>query len=160
MPTVFHPKRVNTNKMTHPPTPPRAKGVLYDLDQRRALDSEQDERVSSHRMFVQIRGSTARFVRSPNADGAVFPFQFTLLPEWVLPAPLPTLSASDPWMEEVAFNVILEPLIIGALPESTLPGVIFLVVILLLVGLFGLPLANAELSKLANRARKGKGKVE
>jgi thiol:disulfide interchange protein len=46
----------------------------------------------------------------------------------------------------------------GVLPESTFPGVIFLVAALLVVGIFGLSLVNAAFSKLANRARKGKGK--
>ncbi|KIM32392.1 hypothetical protein M408DRAFT_218165 [Serendipita vermifera MAFF 305830] len=107
-------------------------------------------------MFARIRASNARFVPSPHADGAVFPFQFALLPKWVFPAPVAKVHLVD----EVAFDVILEPLILGALPESILAGAAFLVLLLLVVGFFGLPLVNAELEKLARRARKGKGKVE
>lgn len=164
-PSIPHDKlRSESTKMPRirPKIPPRAEGLVHDMGQHRAGEQQSREvqvAVTSHRMFVRVRASTARFVRSPKNDGAVFPFQFAFLPHWVLPAPSQRPStAGDPHIDEIRFSIILEPLIMGVLPESTFPGVIFLVAALLVVGIFGLSLVNAAFSKLANRARKGKGK--
>jgi hypothetical protein len=151
-----------TTTQLHPPIPPRAEGIMHDLDQHRADGQQSSEAhlaITNRRVFARVSASTTRFVRSPNADGAAFPFQFAFLPLWLLPASsqLPSTS-SDPYIDEIRFHIILEPLIMGILPESTLPGAILLVAVLLVTGIFGLPLVNTALSKLANRARKGKGK--
>jgi hypothetical protein len=149
-----------TPTQLHPPIPPRAEGIMYDLNQHRAEEQrtlKAHTTITNRCMFARVRASTTRFVRSPNANGAVFPFQFAFLPLWLLPASsrLPSTS-SDPY--EIRFHIILEPLIMGVLPESILPGAVLLVAVLLVTGIFGLPLVNTALSKLANRARKGKGK--
>ena len=164
-PRVPHTKLISGGSTTtkhHPPIPPRAEGIMYDLDQHRA-DERQTAKahvsITNRRVFARVRASTARFVRSPNANGAVFPFQFAFLPLWLLPASsqLPSASSGHD-MDEIRFHIILEPLIMGVLPESILPGAVFLVAVLLVTGIFGLPLVITALSKLANRARKGKGK--
>jgi hypothetical protein len=151
-----------TTTQFHPPIPPRAKGIMYDLDQHPTDEQQMPKAhadVTNRRTFARIRASTTRFVRSPNANGAVIPFHFAFLPLWLLPASSQLPSApSDPHINEIRFHIILEPLIMGVLPESILPGVVLLVAVLLVTGIFGLPLVNTALSKLANRARKGKGK--
>ena len=151
-----------TGQRTHPPIPPQAEGIMYNLEQRREYDQPlQESRLvtTSRRMYARVRASTGKFVRSPNVDGAVFPFQHALLPHWILPAPLQTLSdIGDPRNERFRFHIILEPLVLGVLPESMLSGAAFLLAVLLVAGLLVLPLVNAVLSKLATRARKGKGK--
>ncbi|PVF98224.1 hypothetical protein CPB86DRAFT_814939 [Serendipita vermifera] len=114
----------------------------------------------TRRLFARIRSSATKFRRAPRPDGSVLPFQFTLFPKWFLPAPEIPEPDGRGSARVVKFHVILEPLILGVLPESLLPGLGFMLCLVVPAILFVVPRINAEMEKLANRARKGKGKVE
>jgi hypothetical protein len=119
------------------------------------------QRANIRHTYARIRASTAKFVRAPNPDGSIIPFQFSFLPTWFLPAPgsKRPQSGGKRNKEEVEFHIVLEPLVFGFLPESLIPGIAFLVALLIPVTLL-VPRVNAAFAKLAERARKGKGKIE
>lgn len=119
------------------------------------------QRADTRHTYARIRASTAKFVRAQNPDGSIVPFQFSFFPTWFLPAPGSQRPQSD-WernRQEIKFHIVLEPLVFGFLPESLIPGIAFLVTLLIPIALL-IPKVNAAFAKLADRARKGKGKIE
>lgn len=148
-----------------------AKNQMFDLDAQRARwiggrggtpGNEQSlQRANTRHTYARIRTSTAKFVRAQNPDGSIIPFQFSFLPTWFLPASGSQRPQSDgeSSTQEVKFHIVLEPLVFGFLPESLIPGIAFLVILLIPIALL-VPKVNAAFAKLADRARKGKGKIE
>jgi cellulose synthase/poly-beta-1,6-N-acetylglucosamine synthase-like glycosyltransferase len=148
--------------LTRPQTPAEFAIKLFSADLFPVTSSHAGKVKQSprptRRLYARIRSSNAKFRRAPRPDGSVLPFQFSIFPAWFLPAPgLSSLQGHD---GEVKFHIILEPLILGALPESLLPGLGLILCLVILAILFIIPRVNAEFERLANRARKGKGKVE
>lgn len=133
-----------------------------------------------HCIYARVRSSTAKFRRSPDPDGSILPFQFSFLPRWFL-APLvaPTQgssspstsgssssgsSASDPSAkmedDKIQFHIILEPLVLGAIPVSLLRGAAGFLCLLVILVVFVIPRVNSGFERLAARVRKGKGRVK
>ncbi|KAG8829354.1 hypothetical protein FRC17_006718 [Serendipita sp. 399] len=148
-----------------PPIPPKAKGQIVDLENQKSDDWEHVETekglASSGLKFLLVEASNSRFKRAPVRDGGVLPFQTLIFPSWFLPAP--DLNQATPQGEldgAIRFHIIVEPLVLGVLPESMLPAVALLISLIVLAQYFAVPRINEVLGRLADRVRKGKEKAE
>lgn len=142
-------------KVERPPIPPHARNEMVDEEMLKR--QQLQARPLTRSTYLRIRASTTQFVRAPHPDGGVLPFQHQLFPSWFLPAPK---FKEDEETDVLRFHIILEPLLLGVLPQSLVPGLTFLGFLLLIAGFFVVPRVLSIFERLADRVRKGKGKLE
>jgi hypothetical protein len=61
---------------------------------------------------------------------------------------------------EVRFHILLEPLVLGVIPEGLIQSTAGFLVVLIILFVFVVPRVNAGFAKMADRVRKGKGRVK
>lgn len=68
--------------------------------------------------------------------------------------PSPNSSPVPPIVEPVPFNILLEPLYFGVLPESVIPILLFLVPLVLICAFVVTPMANSYFSGVVKEINK------